>query len=75
MENRDNREKNYIDAYIAGRTAERELAVEAYRLRCCHLFGNRCMERSIFGSLTKKVCDGNCQYIKQYKQELYKLEA
>lgn len=72
MENRDNM---YINAYIAGRTAERELAVEAYRLRCRHLFGNRCMERSIFGALTKKICDGNCLYIKQYKQELYKLEA
>lgn len=65
----------YIDAYAAGRIAERKIALEAYRLRCCNLFGNRCMERTIFGNHTKKVCDGDCRYIEQYKLELYKLES
>lgn len=65
----------YRDAYIAGRIAERKIALEAYRLRCCNLFGNRCMERSIFGSHTKKICDADCRYIEQYKLELYKLES
>lgn len=63
------------EAYIAGRRAERALAVEAYRLRCSNLFGNRCMSRNIFGSITKKICDGNCWYLKQYQLELYKLES
>lgn len=64
----------YEDAFVAGRMAERALAMEAYRLRCRNLFGNRCMSRTTVGSLTKKICDGNCSYIKQYKLELYKLE-
>lgn len=63
------------DAYIAGRKAERALAVEAYRLRCSNLFGNRCMRRNLFGSITKKICDGDCWYLKQYKLELHKLET
>lgn len=63
------------DAYVAGRRAERALAVEAYRLRCCNLFGNRCMNRNIFGATSRKICDGNCWYIKQYQLELYKLET
>lgn len=63
------------DAYIAGRRAERALAVEAYRLRCSNLFGNRCMSRNIFGTITRKICDGNCWYIKQYQLELHKLDT
>ena len=54
---------------------ERSLAIEAYRLRCSNLFGNRCMSRTIFGALSKKTCDGNCWYLNQFKLELYKLET
>lgn len=63
------------DAYTQGRITERTLAIEAYRLRCNNLFGNRCMTRSPFGTLTKKICDGDCWYLKQYKLELNKLET
>ena len=43
------------DAYTKGRMVERSLAIEAYRLRCSNLFGNRCMSRTIFGgNLNKK---------------------
>lgn len=72
-------DKNNIDkmcskAYLEGRAKERELAIEAYRLRCSNLFGNRCMSRSMFGRLSKKICDGDCWYLNQYRLELYKLE-
>lgn len=63
------------DAYTKGRMVERSLAIEAYRLRCSNLFGNRCMSRTIFGALSKKTCDGNCWYLNQFKLELYKLET
>ena len=63
------------DAYTKGRMVERSLAIEAYRLRCSNLFGNRCMSRTIFGALYKKTCDGNCWYLNQFKLELYKLET
>ena len=59
------------DAYTKGRMVERSLAIEAYRLRCSNLFGNRCMSRTIFGALSKKTCDGNCWYLNQFKLELY----
>lgn len=71
----ENIHKMCSDAYTQGRMAERTLAIEAYRLRCHHLFGNRCMTRSSFGTLTKKICDGDCWYLKQYKSELNKLES
>lgn len=71
----ENIHKMCSDAYTKGRMAERALAIEAYRLRCNNLFGNRCMTRSLFGTLTKKICDGNCWYLNQYKLELYKLET
>lgn len=63
------------EAYIAGRKAERALALEAHRLRCSNLFGNRCMNRNIFGTTPRKICDSNCWYIKQYELELFKLET
>ena len=63
------------DAYTKGRMVERSHAIEAYRLRCSNLFGNRCMSRTIFGALYKKTCDGNCWYLNQFKLELYKLET
>ena len=59
----ENIHKMCSDAYTKGRMAERAL------------FGNRCMTRSLFGTLTKKICDGNCWYLNQYKLELYKLET
>lgn len=62
------------DAYNEGRDKERILAVEAYRLRCYHLFGNRCMNHSRSDTATQSVCSGNCSYIRQYQFELYKLE-
>lgn len=63
-------EKAYRDAYAEGRSTERMLAVEAYRLRCGNLFGNRCMSRTA----SHKLCDGKCWYLKQYVWELNKLE-
>lgn len=86
MENNDNlfllNHPDYDDihrmcsgSYTKGRMVERSLAIEAYRLRCSNLFGNRCMSRTIFGALSKKTCDGNCWYLNQFKLELYKLET
>ncbi|WP_294630494.1 hypothetical protein [uncultured Bacteroides sp.] len=71
----ENIHKMCADAYAKGCMTERALAIEAYRLRCNKLFGNRCMTRSLFGRLTKKICDGNCWYLNQYKSELQKLET
>ena len=69
----ENIHKMCSDAYTQGRMAERTLAIEAYRLRCHHLFGNRCMP-SIGSSLKrKKLCDADCPYIRKYEFELYKL--
>ena len=62
------------DAYKEGCTYEKSLAVEAYRLRCSHLFGNRCMVVSDTIPRHIKVCDGNCSYLHKYEFELYKLE-
>ena len=62
------------DAYKEGCRYEKSLAVEAYRLRCSHLFGNRCMVVSDTIPRHIKVCDGNCSYLHKYEFELYKLE-
>lgn len=64
-------EMAYREAYTEGRSIERMLAIEAYRLRCSNLFGNRCMSRTA----SHKVCDGKCWYLKQYILELDKLET
>lgn len=63
-----------MDAYTEGHMEERALAIEAYRLQCDKLFGNRCMNSSIRKDGHKSICDGNCNYIKKYKFELCKLE-
>lgn len=63
-----------LDAYKEGRRYEKSLAVEAYRLRCCHLFGNRCMIISDTIPRHIKICDGDCSYMDKYRFELYKLE-
>ena len=63
------------DAYKEGCGYEKSLAVEAYRLRCSYLFGNRCMMASDTIPRHIKVCDGNCSYLHKYEFELYKLEV
>ena len=75
------REKSYeelytlcLSAYTEGRRDERNNALEAYRLRCSCLFGNRCMNSSLSVKIRKKTCVGNRQYIKKYISELDKLE-
>ena len=62
------------DAYKEGCGYEKSLAVEAYRLRCSRLFGNRCMVVSNTIPRHIKICDGNCSYLHKYEFELYKLE-
>lgn len=64
-----------LDAYDQGSLKERILAIEAYRLRCVHLFGNRCMDRKDSDTVAKKICDGKCIYMDKYVSELYKLET
>lgn len=64
-----------LDAYDQGSLKERMLAIEAYRLRCVHLFGNRCMNQSSSDRAAKKTCDGKCIYMNKYISELYKLET
>lgn len=64
-----------LDAYAQGSLKERMLALEAYRLRCAHLFGDRCMDRTYPQTVTKKICDGKCIYMNKYVSELYKLET
>ncbi|WP_289750136.1 hypothetical protein [uncultured Bacteroides sp.] len=60
-------------AYLKGCSEEKKKALEAYRLCCSRLFGNRCMP-SIGSSLKrKKLCDADCPYIRKYEFELYKL--
>ena len=63
------------DAYKEGCGYEKSLAVEAYRLRCSYLFGNRCMMASDTIPRHIKVCDVNCSYLHKYEFELYKLEV
>ena len=67
------REKSYeelytrgLSAYTEGRTDERNKSLEAYRLRCSCLFGNKCMDSSLSVGVRKRICDGNCHYIKKY---------
>lgn len=62
------------DAYKEGCGYEKSLTVEAFRLRCCHLFGNRCMIVSDTLPRHMKICDGDCSYMRKYEFELYKLE-
>lgn len=64
-----------LHAYNEGRFKEKLLAVEAYRLRCGSLFGNRCMLSSCANHNHKKICDGDCCYLKTYESELWKLEG
>lgn len=64
-----------LSAYNEGRFKEKRLAVEAYRLRCGSLFGNRCMLSSCVSHNHKKICDGDCYYLKIYQSELWKLEG
>lgn len=62
------------NAFVEGCQKERNLAIEAYRLRCKNLFGNRCMNYSRSKSNSQAICHGNCSYIRQYEFELYKQE-
>lgn len=62
-----------LNAYSEGSMREKNIAIEAHRLRCGSLFGNKCMSKSF--NHCQKTCDGNCNYIKSYKFELYKLES
>lgn len=62
------------DAYEEGCVHEKSLAMEAYRLRCCHLFGDKCMMISNTIPRHIKICDGTCGYMRKYEFELYKLE-
>ena len=64
-----------LDAYIEGRMEERRNALEAHRLRCCKLFGNRCMDFHLFGKSKSGVCDGECLYLKRFEMELYRLDG
>ena len=61
-------------AYSEGCERVKKLAIEAYRLLCSNLFGNRCLNHSRSKSYTQEICTGNCSYIKRYEFELYKLE-
>lgn len=60
-------------AYSEGCKEEKKKALEAYRLRCGRLFGNRCMPSAGNGTERKKICDADCLYIRKYEFELYKL--
>lgn len=64
----------YHKAFVEGCRKERALAIEAHRLRCSFLFGNRCMNHSRSKLQPQSVCAGNCFYIRQYEFELHKLE-
>lgn len=61
-------------AYSEGCQREKALAIEAYRLRCKDLFGNRCMNYTQSKPHTQRICAGDCSYVKRYAFELYKLE-
>lgn len=74
----DERDKIYqlcLNAFMEGRQMEKAMAIEAYRLRCADLFGNRCMNHSRSSSGTHAICTGNCSYVKRYWFELNKLES
>ena len=60
-------------AYAEGCNEEKKKALEAYRLRCGRLFGNRCMPSAGSRAAQKKICDADCSYIRKYEFELYKL--
>lgn len=62
------------NAYSEGCETEKALAIEAYRLRCSNLFGNRCMSYTHSKPYTQKICVGDCSYVKRFKFELQKLE-
>ena len=62
-----------LSAYAEGRKDERKNALEAYRLRCSSLLGNKCMY--YYEEVRKKTCDGNCYYIRKYLSELDKLDG
>lgn len=64
----------YSTAYAEGRKTERKIAIEAHRLRCIHLFGNRCMHWTFPVNSAEKLCAGNCTYIRRFVFELHKLE-
>lgn len=59
-----------LHAFVEGRLNEKALAVEACRLRCRNLFGNKCLDHTH----NKKLCDGSCEYLKKFLFELNKLE-
>lgn len=63
-----------LAAYAEGCVEIKKKALEAYRLRCSNLCGNRCIDSfdSVNGCM--KVCNGDCYYIKKYEFELFKLE-
>ncbi|MCM1030724.1 MAG: hypothetical protein NC410_04675 [Oscillibacter sp.] len=63
------------EAYMEGCKKEKSLAVEAHRLQCHYLFGNRCMNHPRERFRDRGVCAGNCLYIQRYEFELYKLES
>ncbi len=62
-----------LRAYAEGCSEEKKKALEAYRLCCGRLFGNRCMSSAGNRTDQKKICDANCLYIRKYEFELYKL--
>lgn len=61
-------------AYAEGRMEVKRKALEAHRLRCCKLFGNRCMDFHLFRKTRNGICDGNCLYIRRFEAELYRLD-
>lgn len=63
-----------LNAYLEGCSNEKERAIEAHRLQCGNLFGNKCMIPSLSIPKHIKICDGECSYIQNYKFELFKLE-
>lgn len=62
-----------LQAYTEGCSEEKKKALEAYRLCCGRLFGNRCMLSAGSRTERKKICDADCLYIRKYEFELYKL--
>lgn len=64
-----------LSAYAEGRSEEKKKALEAYRLRCDSLFGNKCMSASAPAGAHHRVCDGDCFYIRKFRSELEKLDG
>ncbi len=62
-----------LQAYAEGCREEKKKALEAYRLCCSRLFGNRCISFAGNRADQKKICDADCPYIRKYEFELYKL--